>query len=475
MKLCRHALLGLVSLAVATPVLAAPPDTLSQALAEAYANNPTLQAERAKLRATDEAVPTALAGWRPTITLTGSQGFANGDITEPSLVASTPSIAAATPTIGHITVNENRAVNSATVTLTQPIFSGGRTSAQTAQAVDQVRAETANLIATEQQVFQQVVSAYVSVITDEHIVALDLNDIAVLTKQLEATETQFRIGQLTRTDVAQAEAALAGARATLETDLGNLATARATFRQMVGEEPGNLVPPQPLALPVHNQAEAEMMAVRNNPSVVAALFNDAAAKDAVDLAWSKLMPQIALIGTATNEGNPVQRDTVVREAKIIAQLTMPIYQGGAEYAAIRQARQTEEEDAQLVLQSQNTARQAAAQAWSTLISAGVAVASTRTQIRANQIAVEGVEREELLGTRTLLDVLNAVQALLTSEVTLVQNLSALVNASYSVAAAIGRLTAVDLGLKVPLYDPNYYYRQVKDLWFGTGDYSRLNP
>jgi outer membrane protein len=298
----------------------------------------------------------------------------------------------------------------------------------------------------------------------------------VLRKQLDATNDRFRVGEITRTDVAQAEAALAGAIAQRQTAEGTLATARGTFVQVVGYYPPvDLVEPQPLALPVRGEKEAAAMASANNPNVVAAQFNDSAAKDAIDVAFSQLMPQLSLQGQAFQQQNSGGRSDDSNGYQVVAQLSVPIYQGGAEYSAVRQAKQSEQQTAKLVADAQRTAVQSAVNAWETLAAATAAADSTRSQIRANAVALEGVEREAIVGSRTTLDVLNAEQALLNSRVTLVQNLAQLVTASYGVAAAIGRLTAHDLHLAVPLYDETAYYNEVKNKWFGLGDYATGQP
>ncbi len=160
---------------------------------------------------------------------------------------------------------------------------------------------------------------------------------------------------------------------------------------------------------------------------------------------------------------------------VTAQLSVPVYQGGSEYSAVRQARQSQQQTQRLVDDAKRTAVQNAVQAWDTLVAAKAAADSTRAQIRANEVALEGVEREAIVGSRTTLDVLNATQALLTSRTTLVQNLAQLITASYGVAAAIGRLTARDLHLPVPLYDDTAYYQAVKDRWVGLGDYATSQP
>jgi len=445
-----------------SPAAATGPRTLQEALAAAYSNNPGLQAARAKLRATDESVPQALAGWRPTVVLSGNTGYADGI----SRIRSG----------GVWRKNEaTRDVAVGQATLTQPLYRGGRTRSSTNQAENKVMAERARLIAAEQQVFTDTVNAYVSVIQTSQILALNVNNEQVLRRQLQATNDRFRVGEITRTDVAQAEAALASATALRQTAEGNLAVARATYARVVGAEPGELVPPQPLRLPVKTLQDAVGMAATNNPTVVAALFDDAAAKDAVDVAFSALMPQISLSASGTTTNNSLQPHTSANGGQVLATLSVPLYQGGAEHSGVRQARQTQQQTRKQVDDARRSAIQLATQAWATLDSARATVESTRTAIRANRIALEGVTREALVGSRTTLDVLNAQQAVLNSEVTLVQNLASLLVASHSVTAALGRLTARDLNLAVPLYDETAYYEAVRDRWAGTGDFATGQP
>ncbi|MGH7043208.1 MAG: TolC family outer membrane protein, partial [Acetobacteraceae bacterium] len=364
----------------------------------------------------------------------------------------------------------DRDVATAQATLTQPLYSGGRTVANVHRAKDLVMAERATLIAQEESSFTDAVNAYVGVIQAKQLLALNINNEQVLRQQLNATNDQFRVGEVTRTDVAQAQAALAGAAAQRETAEGSLQTARATYRQIVGyAPPEGLVSPQPLSLPVRSVAAATAMAVANNPKVVAAQFDDAAAQNAVAAAIGQLLPQLSLQAQAFQSNNSASRSADVNGYTALLNLSVPLYQGGSEYAAVREARQTEEQEARLVADARRTATQAAVQAWQTYAAANASATSTRLAVRANEIALVGVEREHLVGTRTTLDVLNAQQALLNSRVTLVQNLASLVTASYAVASAVGRLTARDLHLQVPLYDETAYYHAVDNRWFGLGD------
>jgi outer membrane protein len=435
------------------------PHTLAEALATTYSTQPQLLAERAKLRATDENVPQALSGWRPTVIMAGTAGYGDGVNRQLGLTART-----------------DRLVGTAQATLTQPLYNGGRTPASINRAKNQVMAERATLIQQEQTSFTNVVTAYVGVIQAQQTLALNVNNEQVLAKQLQATNDRFRVGEITRTDVAQAEAALAGATAQRQTSEGQLQIARGTYQQVVGFlPPGDLVEPQPLSLPAKNEQDAIALAANNNPLVVAALFNDAASKDAVDVAFAQLLPQVSFQGQVFQSENTSLRNTQSNGYQALLQLSVPVYQGGQEYSAVRQAKQTEQQTAKLIDDARRTAVQNSVQSWETLVAAKASADSTRAQIQANAIALEGVEREAIVGSRTTLDVLNAQQALLQSQVTLVQNLAQVVTASYQVAGAIGRLTARDLNLPVPLYDETAYYNAVKNKWVGLGDYATGQP
>jgi outer membrane protein len=320
------------------------------------------------------------------------------------------------------------------------------------------------------------VNAYVGVIAAQETLDLNRNNEYVLAKQLQATNDRFRVGEITRTDVAQAEAALAGATAQRQTSEGQLEAARGTFQQIIGVLPGSdLVPPQPLNLGLKNETEAVALASTNNPQVIAAQFNDAAAKDQVDIAFAALLPSITLQGQIFQQQNASSWATSTNGYQVTANLAVPIYQGGTEYATVRQAKQQQQITERQLADARRTAVQNAVQAWETLVAARASADSTRSQIRANEIALEGVEREAIVGSRTTLDVLNAQQLLLQSRTTLVQNLAQLITASYGVASAIGRLTARDMHLPVPLYDETAYYNAVKDKWMGLGDYATNQP
>ena len=449
------------------------PHTLNDALTQSYLTNPTLTAERANLRAVDENVPIALAGWRPTISETTTGTLETGASSAGQ--EADPNVPGGFQAIPSTPLHSLKGYTTA-LTAVQPLYEGGRTTGQTHQAVNRVMAERANLISTEQQVFANVVSAYVDVIEDQQLLQLQVNNEKVLEEQLRATNDRFRVGEITRTDVAEAEAALASARAARQQAEGTLQTAQATYTQQVGSPPpSNLIPPQPLALPIHNQDQAVALAVANNPNVINALFTESADKDAVDVEMSVLLPKLSLQGEYTNQKNqglPNERSFL---SEGLLNLTVPIYQGGSEYATVRQAKQTAQQARRLVDVQRRSAAQLAVSNWQNLVSFAASIDSDRTAIQSNIIALDGVERQAIVGTSTTLEVLQQQQTLLTSQVTLVQSLSSLVLTSYGVAAAIGRLTARDLDLHVPLYDETAYYNSVRDRLWGLNDYDVSQP
>jgi outer membrane protein len=478
------------------------PHTLAESLSIAYETNPQLTGQRAQLRSTDENVPAALAGWRPQISINSSYGAAVGRYVELApcggniflpinqqpgayqqpCYTSGPANPATNGknfnSLGEYSDNikNNRTLYGNTLTITEYLYRGGHTVAQTHQAVNNVYSARAKLIAQEESVFSDTINAYVTFVEDQQLLTLQQQNEQVLGDELRAVNDRYRVGELTRTDVAQAEAALAQAQAAEQTAAGNLETARAGFVAQVGvTPPSDLADPQPLRLPVSTEKAAAAMAENNNPNVIAALFNEAAQKDNIDLQFSALGPQIYLQGQAQQLTSTELGHQGTYGVQGTINLSLPIYQGGAEYAAVRQARQTYQAAVRQTQQARRSAIESAVQAWDTLVAARAATASSRIAVRSAEIAVEGTERQALVGSATTQDVLIQQQNLLSAQVTLVQNITSVVTASYGVASAIGRLTARDLGLSVPLYDETAYYNAVRDRLWGTGDYAIHQP
>ena len=444
---------------------AARAQTLPEAMAAAYNTNPTLLGARAQTRAVDENVPQALSNWRPTVIVTGAAGYAD--------------VSSRTRGIGPAPAREpisiytdlNRTPLNLNASVTQPLYRGGRTVSGTRRAENQVFAQRARLLVTEQQVLQDVTTAYVSVIRDQELARLNANNVVVLNRQLQATNERFRVGEITRTDVAQAESRLAGAQAQLEQAEGTLQVTRATFQRVIGLVPGRLTTPGVLVAPVRSADAAVQMASENNPAVVAALFDEAAARDNIDIQFGVLLPSANVVTQAFRIDNNTGRGQRTTGGQVTANLTVPLYQGGAEYSAVRQARQLAQQSRQVLEETRRAAATNARQAWEQLRTARAQVDSVRAQIRAQEIALDGEQREAVVGSRTTLDVLNAEQELLNARTSLVQAAATQVLASYSLVQTIGRLTARDLRLPVQIYDAEAYYRAVRNRWVGTGDYS----
>ncbi len=405
--------------------------TLTQALADAYNTNPQVLAQRALLRATDEQVPQALANWRPTVSFTGQAGYAAAS-------EQTAHVAALTDRI-----HRETRPNALTLTATQPIYSGGRTVAQVSQAINLVESARAQTLATETTVFQAVAQAYLDVVRDQALVEVNRNNVAVLRKQLEATQDRFRVGEVTRTDVAQAESSLAQAVGQLVTAQGNLENSRAEYVRAVGHRPGTLMLPRERPTLPATLEEAVSLAGNNNFNVVSATFTELAARDNIDVVRGQLLPQISVIGTLSRQRDQSLnfKNDLVNSAQITAQLTMP-------------------DDAR------RSAVQTATTSWSTLQAARASISSFASAVRAAQIALEGTQQEALVGTRTVLDVLIQNQQLLTTQSQLITAEHDAALAEFNVAAATGRLIAADLKLPVKLYDMGQHYKQVKDKWIG---------
>ncbi len=439
---------GLVlSLATVSPASA---DTLEDALVAAYNSNPDLRAERANLRSIDENVAQAISGWRPTISLSASAGLTTR--------RSAPSFGAPTQDLEPI---------QGAATITQPVFTGFQTLNSFRQSQAQVRAGRANLISVEQQTLLSAVTAYIDVWRDTAVVNLNQNNVAVLRKQLEASQDRFSVGEITRTDVAQSEARLSGAISALITSESQLTNSRAAYARIVGNSPGTLEPPPALPPLPATQDEALGVARSNNPDLVRAKNNERAAAFAVAVARGSLLPQLSFQGQLAHAEDTSIGGSQSDEKSITGQLSWPFYQGGRVQSQIRQARQIKRQNQALIVSAERQVVEGVATAWSSLATARATIESDREQVRANEIAYEGVQREAEVGSRTTLDVLDAEQELLDARVALVSSQRNEVIAGYQVLSSVGHLTAERLELPVETYDPLRNYRSVKWRPFGT--------
>jgi len=449
-----------VAAALALAGASASAQTLTESFAYAYNNNPQLLAQRALLRATDESVPQALSNWRPTVNFTGAAGYNRGGSEVPNVITGAP-----TPTSF-----ANFISKSLDLKVTQPVYRGGRTEAATRQAINTVEAARATTLGVETTVFQSVAQFYLDVVRDQTLVEVSRNNEAVLRKQLDATRDRFRVGEVTRTDVAQAESSLAQATAQRITAEGNLESSRASFARYVGHPPGRLIMPRERPTLPATREEALSLATNDNPTVISASFKELAGRDNVDFIRGSLLPTVSIIGDLNRSFAPsfTLRNTRQDTASVTAQVTMPLYEGGFTYSQTRAAQQTVGQLRSLVDDARRLAVQTATQNWETLQAQRAAIASFGTAVKAAEIALEGTQQEALVGSRTVLDVLIAEQQLFTTQSQLVTAQHDAALAEFNLAAATGRLIAPELKLPVQLYDMERHYKSVKDKWLGFG-------
>jgi len=447
-----HALLALGAMLGLTATARA--ETLTEAWVRAYLDNPALAAQRARLRATDEGVPQALAGWRPTVLFTGSVGEAQ-ETTRPSLLATGTQEVKFTPR----TLDLN---------LTQPLYTSGRTAAQVRQAEHTVLAQRAQTAVVEEQTLLAVAQAFLDVVRDQAVLELNVNNVQVLQRQLEAVTDQFRVGEVTRTDVAQAESRLALATADRQQSEGNLQSSRAAYVRVVGHAPDKLVAPKERPPLPATPEEATGLAAGNNPNVLFADFTARAGEDNVKATRGLLGPQISVVGDVNRQTDTVSLGRVVTEASVVARMTMPLYEAGSVYSQVRAAKETVIQFRDQLQDARTAAVQLATRDWEQIRALRERVLSLNSTIRAAEIALEGVRQEAQVGSRTVLDVLNAEQELLTDRVNLVVAQHDLALAEFDLALQVGWLTAARLKLPLKLYDPDEHYKKVRTKWIGFG-------
>lgn len=434
-------------------------DTLEWALVQAYQNNPQINSQRAAVRATDETVPQALSGYRPRVSLSGS-------VTEQYL--DIYSKTGATPP--YSSVYGSSAITSYGVTASQTLLNGFQTANRTRQAESTVSAARESLRLTEHNVLLSAVTAYMNLIRDAAILELQRRNVEVLSEQLRQTRDRFNVGEVTRTDVAQAESRLAGGRASMLSAESNFVTSRAAYRQVIGVEAGKLAPATPVdRLSPRSLSQAVEMARASHPSVTVAMYNVDAALLQVKIAEGALYPTFTLQANAqqTNGSSANLSTLQTSGASVTGLLTVPLYQGGSEYSVIRQAKETLGQRRLDLDTAREQSQQTVVQSWGQLEAAKSQIQATEAQVAAAEIALNGVREEARVGQRTTLDVLNAQQELVSARVALVTAQRDRVVASFTLLASVGRLSIPVLGLRVPAYDPMIHYQQVRDSWVGV--------
>jgi outer membrane protein len=461
--------IGGALIAMALPPCASPgrAETMSSALARAYAGNPDLNQQRAGVRATDENLPRASALWRPTANATGQFGYNYLDFAASGAALGATGVSGAGGTGGG-RLRRGSDPGTLGLSITQNLFNGNRTVNGIRQAESNVFGARETLRNTEQSVLQSAATAYMNVLRDTAILDLRKNNIIVLEEQLRQTRDRFTVGEVTRTDVAQAESSLASARSDYFTAQAILQTSIADYRRVIGVEPATLEPARTIeSLLPHTLGVAVQLALAEHPEVQAALHAADAAALQVKLVEGELYPTLNLVGSVQNnynfQGIPGDR---LLNASIVGQLTVPIYEGGEVYARARQAKETL---GQARLQAdllRDSVRAAVVSSWGRLDTARAVIQSSKAAVKSNEIALDSIRQEAAVGQRTTFDILFQQQQLLNARVVLVSAQRDRVVASYAVMAAIGRLSAANLNLSVTEYDPTIHFDQVKDKWIG---------
>ena len=435
-----------LALALAAPANA---ESLREALASAYQSNPRLDAERARLRATDEEVPRAKAGYRPQIEGAAEIGRSNSD-TSPATAGS-----GRTNPKGY------------ELSVRQSIFSGFQTQNAVAEAEAGVRVGRENLRFVESQVLYEAAAAYMDVVRDQAIVRIRENNVTVLTRELEAAETRRAAREVTKTDVAQARARRARAVSAADVAKADLKVSRATFARVVGHPPmGVTEPPLKNKFLPRSLTEALAVAEHESPNVGSALYREQAARHAVDKIWGELLPQVQVEATYEHFEDASRSIERSRNASITGRVTVPFYEGGGVHARVRQAKHTHVSRLQEIEQARSETHANVTAAWSRLMAARAQMRSDEVQVEAGRTALEGVREEEKVGQRTLLDLLNAEQEYLDAQVALATTRRDLVVAGYALLAAMGRLSAEHLALTQYVYDPEDNYHESRQKWFG---------
>jgi len=461
---------GVVSSAVAWSILhvactPATTDTMDQALAKAYQNNPQLNSQRAVVRETDESIPQALSGYRPTVTATASTGHQyTSNLAKGATSSGSPTYtrvdAAYTPSILNFTAR-------------QTIFNGYQTANRTRLAEINTSAAREALRVAEQTILLSAATAYMDLLRDGALLDLQRRNVEVLQEQLRQTRDRFIVGEVTRTDTAQAETNLAQGRASVLSAEAQYARSKATYRQVIGVEASDLRPASPVdRLSPRRLTEAIELGRARHPNVGVAAFGIDAAVLQVKISEGSLYPNVAMTGTVSQNWETAGSTALTNSlqqfnAFVLGQVTVPLYQGGAEYALIRQSKETVGQK-RIDLDTARDAVQAnIVTTWAQLEASKAQINATQTQVASASIALDGVREEARVGQRTTLDVLNAIIALVTARSALVTAQHDRVVASYTLLGAVGELNLPKLGVNVPLYDPMIHYQQVRDAWIGV--------
>ena len=415
-------------------------------------------------RATDENVPTALAGYRPRVT--GTSSLTEQYLDNLQKTGTTPGGAAL-----YTQSQGSAAVSSFGLTTTQTLFNGFQTANRTRQAEGQVSSARELLRSTEQSTLLNAATAYMNLLQTAAILELQRSNVNVLEVTLRQTRDRFTAGEVTRTDVAQAESRLAAGRSQLSLAESNYVTAQAQYQQVIGvPAPARLAPAAPVDRLSPRTLDGAIARGRTeHPLITTATYNVDIAVQQVKIAEGALYPTLSAVGSVQKTFGSASALAVLEtlSASVGAQLSVPIYQGGSEYSTIRQAKETLGQRRLDLDTARDQVQSTVTQAWGQLEAAKAQINATQAQVTAAEVALNGVREEARVGQRTTLDVLNAQQDLVNARVALVTAQRDRVVASYTVLAATGALSPQVLGLKIEVYDPVVHYQQVRDVWGGV--------
>lgn len=421
--------------------------TVVDALSQAYLTNPTLAAQRASTRASDEAVAQANSQWKPSLSM--STG-----VTTAYTSNGTATMSTASPTI--------------TLSLNQPLYRGGRIEAGIDQAEANVLAARARLRTTEGQVLASVVDAYMGVLRDQAVLQLNINSEQVMQTELRASRNRFQLGAATSTDVATAESRLSAASATRIQAEGSFRISLTTYERIVGVAPTSMSTPEPLTMLPNSLEETIQIALNESPAVLVAFYAEHTAQASLRSANGARLPTVSM-SASTSRRAPDWPDWApfTLASSVGVSVSVPLYQSGGEFSSIRSAQENLSASRLQLEDARRTARSTVTQSWQSLATARAQILSRSDQVRASESALRGFRQEYEVGARTLLEVLNAEQDLLNARVQLVTSRRDEVVASYGLLAAMGRLTASTLALPVPVYNPAVNYERVANAWWGT--------
>lgn len=422
-------------------------ESIDAALASAYDQNPTLNAQRAATRANDENLAQAKSGFRP-------QVFASADVARSVTTVNRSGTTAITPYGVGISISQN-------------LFNGFRT-------VNNVKAARASILVSretlrnvEQNVLLQAANSYVGVLRARALLDIRRRNIGFLQEQKKSSKARLDVGEGTRTDLAQSQAELARAQAQLSAAEAELSTARGAYRQIIGRNPSNLHWPKgPLSILPHGESKAKALAAKNHPSILATRHGVDAAAFNVKVAEGAFLPTVDATGTAAKRYNSSSQGTNVESVEGKISVSIPLYQGGRTSSVVRQGKQTLSQRRILVDEARDSVRQEVVTAWTQMRSANANLAANKAQIRAAKLALSGVIEERNVGQRTQLEVLQAQNSVLQAQELQIQSRTSLVGARYRLAAAIGRLNSQALRLRVAHYAPQEHTDAIEDLWFG---------